>query len=232
MNKDTLNERVFDEIIKYAVANKIEETECPSEEELAKKYTFSASFEQKMQQLFAQQKRKEKIAHMKRTALKVAAGVLIFLSISFVTVMNVSALRVNILNFINEKMEQYTKVSVEHESKPNTEMQGKIMPAYLPENYNKEFFSENKSGYYLCIYQDNNGNKIILEKLSEWTTAGIDSEDAYMEQLVVNGHAAEYYEKNNNITLLYKYEGEVFLLSGPLSKSEIIKIAESMGIHK
>ncbi|MGI6658660.1 MAG: hypothetical protein ACOX4N_04550 [Dethiobacteraceae bacterium] len=79
------------------------------EEELAKRYTFSASHEQKMQQLFQQQKRKEKIAHMKRSALKIAAGVLIFLSVSFVTVMSVDALRVNILNFINERLEQLYK---------------------------------------------------------------------------------------------------------------------------
>ena len=86
MNKNTLNERILDEIIRYAVTNNIEETKWTREEELAKRYTFSASHEQKMQQLFKQQKRKEKIAHMKRSALKIAAGVLIFLSVSFVTV--------------------------------------------------------------------------------------------------------------------------------------------------
>ena len=240
MNKDTLNERILDEIIKYAVASNIEETKWPKEEELAKKYTFSASFEQKMQKLFAQQRRKEKIARMKRTALKIAAGILIFLSVSFVTIMNVDALRVNFLNFINEKLEQYTKVSVEHGSNPITnenksdaELQGKVLPSYLPESYNKKVIFENKNNdYYLCKYQDYNGNEIDLIKISEWSTAGIDSEDAYMEHLIVNDQAAEYYEKNNYSTLLYKYEGEVFLLSGQIPKNEILKIAESMEIQK
>jgi hypothetical protein len=50
--------------------------------------------------------------------------------------------------------------------------------------------------------------------------------------LIVNGHAAEYYEKNSYSTLLYKYEGKVFLLSGPISKNEIIKIAESLEIKR
>ncbi|NLZ92851.1 MAG: DUF4367 domain-containing protein, partial [Firmicutes bacterium] len=207
MNKNTLNERILDEIIKYAVASNIEETKWPKEEELAKEYTFSASFEQKMQELFAQQKRKEKIARMKRSALKIAAGMLIFLSISFVTIMNVDALRVNFLNFINKKLGQYTKISIEDEIKTNTEVLGKVLPSYLPENYNKNFFFENKSSYYLCTYQNSIGNEIALEKLSEWSTAGIDSEDAYMEHLIVNDQAAEYYEKNNYSTLLYKYEG-------------------------
>ena len=53
-----------------------------------------------------------------------------------------------------------------------------------------------------------------------------------MERLIVNGHAAEYYEKNSNSTLLYRYEGKVFLLSGPISKNEIIKIAESLEIKR
>ena len=231
MNKNTLNERILDEIIRYAVTNNIEETKWAREEELAKRYTFSASHEQKMQQLFKQQKHKEKIAHMKRSALKIAAGVLIFLSVSFVTVMNVDALRVNFLNFINERLEQYTKISIKPGSKPNTEVFGEMFPSYLPENYEKVFF-ESKNEYYYCRYQDNNGNQIILEKLSEYNTAGIDSENAYIEHLIVNGHAAEYYEKNSYSTLLYKYEGKVFLLSGPISKNEIIKIAESMELVK
>ena len=231
MNKNTLNERILDEIIRYAVTNNIEETKWTREEELAKRYTFSASHEQKMQQLFKQQKRKEKIAHMKRSALKIAAGGLIFLSVSCVTVMSVDALRVNILNFINERLDNYTKVSVDETEKPNAEIQGEVMPAYLPEGYEKVFF-EYKNDYYFSTYQDKNGNEIILVKLSEWTTAGIDSEDAYMERLIVNGHAAEYYEKNSNSTLLYRYEGKVFLLSGPISKNEIIKIAESLEIKR
>lgn len=168
---------------------------------------------------------------MKRSALKIAAGVLIFLSVSFVTVMSVDALRVNILNFINEKLDNYTKVSVDDNNKPNADIQGEVMPAYLPEGYEKVFF-EYKNDYYFSTYQDKNSNEIILVKLSEWTTAGIDSEDAYMERLIVNGHAAEYYEKNSNSTLLYRYEGKVFLLSGPISKNEIIKIAESLEIKR
>src|SRR5690554_6419802 len=153
MNKDSLNERILDEIIKNAVASNIEETEWSSEEELAKRYTFSASHEQKMQQLFKQQKRKEKIANMKRSALKIAAGVLIFLSVSFVTVMSVDALRVNILNFINERLDNYTKVSVDETGKPNADIQGEVMPSYLPEGYEKVFF-EYKNDYYFSTYQD------------------------------------------------------------------------------
>ncbi len=229
MKKYELNEKIFDEVLKYTAANHVEETEnqWPSEEELATRYTFSRTFEKKMQQLFAEQKRRAQISKTKRTAVKIAAAFLIFITASIVLVMNVDALRVRVLNFFSDRSENSTIFSIGNDKEAFPETQGLSLPAYLPSDYTMVSL-EITDDYYLAIYKDSVGNEILLEKLSGGFVAGVDSEDAYTENIVVNGQPAKYFEKNNIGTLIYKYDESVYLLSASLIKDELVKIAESM----
>jgi len=229
MKKYELNEKIFDEVLKYTAANHVEETEnqWPSEEELATRYTFSRTFEKKMQQLFAEQKRRAQISKTKRTAVKIAAAFLIFITASIVLVMNVDALRVRVLNFFSDRSEISTIFSIGNDKEAFPETQGVSLPAYLPRGYTIVSF-KTTDNYYLAIYKDSVGNEIILEKLSGGFAAGIDSESAYTENVTVNDQPAKYFEKNNIGTLIYKYDESVYLLSASLIKDELVKIAESM----
>ncbi len=47
-------------------------------------------------------------------------------------------------------------------------------------------------------------------------------------QIMVNDQPAEYFEKNNIATLIYKHDENIYLLSAQLLKDELVKIAESM----
>ena len=218
MKKYELNEKIFDEVLKYTAANHVEETEnqWPSEEEFTR-YTFSERLK-KMQQLFAEQKRRAQISKTKRTAVKIAAAFLIFITASIVLVMNVDALRVRVLNFFSDRSEISTIFSIGNDKEAFPETQGVSLPAYLPRGYTIVSF-KTTDNYYLAIYKDSVGNEIILEKLSGGFAAGIDSESAYTENVTVNDQPAKYFEKNNIGTLIYKYDESVYLLSASLRVS-------------
>lgn len=230
MNKQELNDRLLDEVIRYAVAELVEEeaSRLPSNEELKSIYTPSARLEAKMQKLFKQQRRREQFARIRKTALKAAAVVLVFLAVSFFTIMNVDALRVRFMNYISERGDKSTTIRVNNN---DNSYSAEILPTYLPDGY-KNVQLEIKSDYYFAVFKNDNGDKIVLRRLGEGTTAGIDTENAYAETITVNGYNAEYYYKDGTGILIYKYKSNVFILTGSIPKDELIKIAESMKYTK
>lgn len=229
MNKHELNEKLFDEILKYAAANYVDEaeTQWPSDEELSARYTFSETFNKKMHQLIDEQKRREETANLKRTAVKIATAVLILFTVSIVTVMNVDALRVRMMNYLSKRNEISTIFSIIGNNENFSETQNLPLPKYLPSGYSMASFETNDD-FCIVVYKDHANNEIFLQKLPIGFTAGVDSEDAYTEDLMVNKQPAEYFKKNNTGTLIYKYNKELFLLNAPLLKNELIKIAQSM----
>lgn len=226
MKKEELNERILDEIIRYAVIKEMEETQWPSHEELAAKYLFSDKFEANMQILFRDLKRQELITKIKNASLKTAAVILLLFAVSFGAIMSVEAYRVTVLNFFLERSRESTTISIGSNNNDYPGLQSGLLPEYLPVGYVNILYQD-IGDYYFAIFRNEAGDEIYLEKLSEGSSAGIDSEYAYIEHLTVNGYNAQYYRKNNTGTLLFKYGGHVFLLSAPLPKEELVKIAES-----
>jgi len=226
MNKQELNDRLLDEVIRYAIAAMIEEEagRLPANEELSSSYTPSAELEAKMQKLFKQQRRSEQFAHVRKTALKVAAALLVFLAVPFFAVMNVHALKVRFMNHLIERNDKSTTFRV---TSKDSSFPAEILPAYLPAEY-KNVQLEIKGDYYFAVYENDNGDKIVLRRLGEGTTVGIDTENAYAETIIVNGYNAEYYYKDGISALIYRHIGDVFILTGSIPKDELMKIAESM----
>src|SRR5690554_4589803 len=100
---EKLKYKIFDEMIKQALKNnadKIDE-QYPSNQELSQRYTLSESFEKRMQKLFKQEKRKERLRRLRKNIIKIAAAALLCIAVSFATVMSVDAFRVSFLNFIS-----------------------------------------------------------------------------------------------------------------------------------
>ena len=234
MNKrEITHDEVFDELIKHAAARHLEKIadELPSEKEPAAKYTFSRRFEEKMQRLFARQRRLERHARIRRTVAKIAAVIIIFLAISAVTVWSVDAWRVNVLNFITEVGKKSTTIRFEGGETADShflhENRGIYLPTYIPDDYIPESI-EKVGEVYFVVYVNDAGEIIELMRLSGSTTVGIDSENAYTEQFLVNDEHAQYYFKNETGTLLFKYNENAFLVSGLITKDELIRMAESV----
>ncbi len=230
MKKQDLNERVFDEILKYASADYVEEinSQLPSEGELISEHTFSADFNKKMELMFSEQKKRERIHRIKQSLLKVAVIVFLVLAASLFTVMSVDALRVRILNYFIERSEKSTTYFMDSKSSDVTiDSEGIFLPTYMPSGYS--IVSYDVIGdYCLAIYNDDAENVFILEIFAGDSIVGLDSENAYFEHIKINGQPAEYYLKNDIGTVVYNHDKRIYVLSAPLIKDELVKIAESI----
>lgn len=226
-------EIIFDKIIKYAAVKQGDKLahETPSEKELAAKYTFSCEFEEKMQGLFVRQKRYERNVRLVRTAIKIAAAIFISLSVSAIAVMSVEAWRVRVLNFISEISGKSTTIQIYGRETDYdrflTEAREIHLPTYIPDEYKTESI-EKVDDFYLVTYKNYMGDMLELIRLPIGASIGIDSEDAFTEQIIVNGQPALYSLKNEIGNLFFKYNENAFLISGQLTKEELTKIAESM----
>lgn len=226
-----VNNEAFDELLRYAAVKQLEEIADQAPSGVALKYKFSREFEDKMSRLFSRQRRSRRSSRIRKALVRVAAIILIFLAASTIAVISVDAWRVRVLNIINVIGEKSTTIIIDdgevNDDRYLDEGQGKHLPSYIPDGYMTDSVEE-FGGYYLVTYKNDAGSLIRLEKLSGGSSVGIDSECAHTEQIPVNGGFAQYYYKNEMGSLIFKYKETVFLLNAPLTKDELVKMAESM----
>ena len=237
MNKNELNEKILDEIIKYAAANQAEKAAegLPPKEELASQHAFSQEFKKKMGHLFVQQKRKERSAKTLKNALKVAVIVFLILAALTATIFSVDALRLPVLNFFfvtnKESMTIHFKSGAGYDDYAD-QFRGYYLPEYIPDGYWVSSFDRGNGILYHIEYKNSAGDIIHISSLTENSAAGIDYEGVQKEQLTINGEMALYVYENGGCTLLYQYDELVFRLSAELPKEEVVRIAESMKYMK
>ncbi|MDZ4132378.1 MAG: DUF4367 domain-containing protein, partial [Dethiobacteria bacterium] len=217
----------FDQLLEYAAVRQLETLADAHPSERASGHKFSPGFEKKMQLLFIQEEKSKRIATLKKRALQIAAALLIFILLSGVTILSVEAWRVRVLNFIIEINEKSTSFlmeegSIDYSQFPETP--GLHLPSYIPDGYTLEKI-ETSGSFNVVTYKNDGGDLILLQGLASGSSVGIDSEDAYHEQLLVNDEQAYYYFKNDYSTLLFGYKESKFLLGGLISRDEIIRIA-------
>ena len=220
----------FDRLLEYAASRQLEALADAHPLERAGLHQFSPGFEQKMQLLFAREEKSRRLSTFKKRAVQIAAAILIFILLSGLTILSVEAWRVRVLNYIIDINEKYTgflidDVSIDRSQFPETP--GMHLPSYIPDGYTLEKI-ETSGSFYVVTYENEGGDLIQLKRLPSGSSVGIDSEDAYHEQLLVNDELAYYYFKNDYSTLLFGYKENKFLLLGLISMDEIIRMAESM----
>ena len=112
-------------------------------------------------------------------------------------------------------------------------MDGRIQCTYLPEGFSALTLSCNTLSRYI-EYADGNDNSITLGQNIDTTTYSIDTENAKVEYLDINGKKAMYVEKEyeeigNTNKLLWKEDDYFIGLDGiGVTKEELAKVAESV----
>ena len=220
----------FDQLLEYAAVRQLETLPEAHLRVRAREHKFTPGFEKKMEHLFIQEEKNNRIATLINRVLQIAAAILIFILLSGLTILSVEAWRVRALNLIIEINEKSTSFLMDDGSIDDSlfpETSGLHLPSYIPDGYTLEKI-ETSGSFYVVTYKNEGGDLIILQGLASGSSAGIDSEDAYHEQQLVNDELAYYYFKNDYSTLLFGYKESKFLLLGLISQDEIIRIAESM----
>lgn len=237
MNKDELNEKVFDQFLKYAAEQSIDKMaqKFPSDEELKRTITFSPEFEKRMQDFFKKAKRKDMAEANRKKLIKIVVPAAVFIVICFTVVSNVEALRVPILNFFDNISKQSTSIEIQdnqdYYSAFSDQIKGLYLPEYIPATYKIKSIDK-ASNIYTVHFENDSGGYIDFSSLKSGSFAGIDSESADSEKLTVNGQSAQLFIKNNLTTLVFEYDQNAFMVDGILPESELIKIAESIKYRK
>lgn len=174
-------------------------------------------------------KRKKTLIKLKKITKKAAIFIVVFVIGFFITFSTVDAFKITVINFFIEQKEKFTSLSLT-ENKPSSAPTGlteKYYPRYLPEGYelSNTFVNNDK----VEISYINQNNEIInYGYFGIDATAGIDTENRTVTNILVNGIQGYIYSKNNHRILVYTTKDHIFVIDGFLSQDEIIKIAESI----
>lgn len=204
----------------------------PSEDELPE-HEFSKKFERQIKKLIRAQRRPSWLNGFISATKRVAVVALVILTVSFSCLMCVEAYRERFIEVITEIFEDLTRFSF---STPNTDVPelGELIFDYLPDGMSEVIREEDAQTCVRLIYfEDKEGRRIVIEQniiASETqSTLIVDTEDAEMSTVSINGYDATLIVKGNHTTLMWEDVDSVMLVSGDFSPEEIFKIAK--GIH-
>jgi hypothetical protein len=236
MKERELNEKIFDQILKYTAEKQVENIANEFfDNELEPEISYSSGFVKEMNNFFRKNRRKDRTIHIKRIILKSAVAIFIFLIISVAVIFNVEALRVPFLNFFEHPGQQSTKIETKDQNTNYDlfvdQIHGMYLPAYLPDSYSIQ--SIDKTGQNtIAIFKKYDNRIINFQNIPEGTIANIDNENAQTEHISVNGEDAQLFIKNDKYTLVFRFENNVYMLSGTISKNDILKVAGSLIFYK
>ena len=237
MDNMKADDPVFEALFKQAVIDDYinEIDSIPSNEELAKKYSFSPQFDLRMKKLFARVRRKEIALKITKYSQKIAVVLLVISTVFFGVLLINPEVRAAVGNVVVEWLEKFTSITFTGD-KENTEV--KILSAeYLPNGYSQSLIEDLGNLTYI-EFSDNMGNRIrFLYRPSGNIVSGIsiDNENHIIENYMINGNFAFVATATDNDFengIVFTVENHVAEVWGAIPVEELIKIAESVAVHK
>lgn len=238
MNRLKESDMLLEQMTSYAALGHIEKLSqsLPDENTLDKTHEFSRAFEEKISLLFAQQKRKQRNKMIRKAASRAAVAVLVLLMVFTATIYSVDAFRVEVLNFLRNSdiVSNTIRLSGDEADYKGFEklIRGMYLPSYIPPGYFIDsIYGSNEN--YRVFYLNDNEQELVLTKITEATTIGIDNEHTTLEHITVNKEEALLYlHESGYVNLLFKFDSQAFMISGYIEKNDAIKMAENMKYFK
>ena len=106
-------------------------------------------------------------------------------------------------------------------------------PTYIPAGF-EETTSSIHTGYGAIIYESEKTEYVLSYSCMDFNTfLSLDTEDCMVESVSVDGYKAYLYTKyrgdlKGHTSLIWQDGSYIHLISGPITKREIIKMAESL----
>lgn len=189
------------------IATQIILDNLPSDDEL--KHVFSKGFERKMKRLIKQQKRSsftnKIIFYSKRTAI-----IFFIVLVSLFTVtMSSEALRTHFFELVIKVYEDLTSFVFSTDEEDNLILKNKE-PVYIP----KGFREVDRVDDFVITYKNDENIEIqyVTDKISS-NSIILDTEDAKVEDITINGCKAKYIEKDTFLQLFWNDNNFIYLLN-------------------
>lgn len=213
-------DRLFEELLKEGASLAAEEMGEKAQEA---KEDFSEAHKVKMEKLFARERRKLRIKRVLTYTARIAAIFVIVATVSGLAIFRVDALRVRFLNIFSNTNPTNTDV-VFREGEAYTV--GNISLEYIPDGFELE---KEKVVDEMSLLKFRNRDEFfeILIRNSNCHLS-IDTENADVEMVNLNGHEA-FYTKKDDTNILAGYIGDnTISLIGNIDKNTLCKIYQKI----
>ncbi|GAU75871.1 outer membrane lipoprotein-sorting protein [Fusibacter sp. 3D3] len=146
--------------------------------------------------------------------------------------MSVEAFRVKIFNMVTDVTEKYTAIRFKENDTSDAlsrieQWHSYYYPDYIPEGY--ALVEAKGSGALKIMYFSNGSNdRIEFSQASIDANLQVDTEDASIEDIEINGMAGIFVEKEDLSILLWATDTDAFYILGTLDKETFLNIAENL----
>lgn len=239
--RDKTREKILEELLVYAANQEAERSEddFPPDEEFDKLFQPSQGFEETMQRLIRNQRRKTMLKSILKMTVKVAGFLIIVTGVFLTAALSVKATRTEILNLITETTKEYLNIKYEDRTILDDKQDNLFQDweqLYLPE-YVPEGFEIKKTERLIRIstveYANREGVMITFSYApASSRTLSLDTEEATIKELTILGNPALAIEKNTTGIPENKIvfnNGEMsFYISSSYDIEELIKMADNV----
>ena len=194
---------------------------------IADEHEFSPKFEKKMKKLISR-RNKPYYKIINTAGKRTACAAVIVLVASSVTIMNVEALRNAFSDFFISIYEKFSTVQpVENDSAPET-LEEIYAITYNLNDFEVVYNKENEYSYYITYAKD---DTVIYfsQYTKEMYDSNVNTEDAEILTIDINGHEAIYFTDNQNYNHLIWDNGDYIIsLGSNINKNILIEMAKSV----
>lgn len=191
-------------------------------------HVFSERHNKRMRKVFRKAKRVEFYEEYRKRVIRTVAGFLIIFCASVVTVTQVEAFRLPLVEFFSQIKQKSTLfgVATESRAKLTKNFQG-YKPTYRPEGFTVTEIYEDKDEFFIK-YEDGKGNTYRFCFFSRFKDFALDTEEAVASNIEINGRKVSIVEKGNKTKVIMYDENVLFYLEGAVSPEEACKIMEGV----
>ncbi len=217
-----------DEILRKALRISMErelETMLPDDNS-SELHSFSPEFEKNMGTII--KKAKIKYINIRRFRIRksiVAASLMVFI---YAASMSVEAFRTPLIRLSEKVYTQFSAILFENEENIETPTRIKdlYVPAYIPEGYTLKEESEDFVSMHYFMYTNEKDQFIFVEQYTLGVSMSVDTEGTTTERIMIKGMEGIIYSKNGLTTVIVNDDNYVHMVSGYVSREDIIKITE------
>lgn len=232
MNKDQVNDVVFETLFRQAVIDDFNEEidSIPTNEQLAKIYSFSPEFEIRMKKLFIKDRRRSLLKNTMLYSRRVASVLIIVLGLLFGTLLFNTEVRAAVGKVLVEWYEKFTLFTFNDDEVIDEKKEWTL--GYLPEGYVEENYKV--LGRITSMeFTNNQGEKIRFSYGPEESITNISvvNENHEINSCVILENEAFSISAVDDAFdngIIWNMDGHTFDLWGKISVDELKKIAESI----
>jgi len=227
-----LDEKKSDYLLELALEEQLENDEDMRHwEQLEQEnlpHEFSEQHKKRMRKIFRKAKRIEFYKEHRKRIVKIAASFLVIICASVITVTQVEAFRMPLLDFFYQVKEKSTFFGVSADSGGKlTKNFQEYEPTYKPEGFVVTEVREDADRFFI-VYDDGKGSNYRFCFYSEFKDFALDTEEAVAFNEEINGRKSSVVEKETESKIIMYENNSLFYIGGILPIEEAYKIMESV----